>query len=492
MASPSIPGALNLSALTGDEIIPIAPIGPKAAQTTAQAIAALAGQRMPPTTTIISAANYVTASDPAGIQGALDYASTFVPTNRGSIRIDVAAGVFNYTTPIVANLAAGLFVLVQGTLATADTLDPVPIPVGGMVNNGDGSWDVTYKYLVAGSGTAVGRPKKFRALPASYTGPERGKELAGPHMVVALDTAAKTYTVRIWDRGGIGLDTGLENQALHFTDIRGNRTALNFALTRLATDQGGFTVGTGTELYVNALALMGNRTASGVPSTGAPTAAGTADTAGILLNPCSVVRCGSAMMVLGWGGNGVQQLAGSTIDWLDESIANCYQNGVYPQQNATTNVARAVISGCHINSAGTLNSQVEIPDSICVLGDYGSQCTGGSMTYFGGSSYIGSNLIALYNDDSFTDAEGSDLVNNTTDVVIPKTGLVRYTDSGNAVVRQNYVGPVAGLPAYPSPGLRCTVTDSNATLTAGIGAIVADGGANTVPVVGDGVNWRIG
>jgi hypothetical protein len=44
----------------------------------------------------------------------------------------------------------------------------------------------------------------------------------------------------------------------------------------------------------------------------------------------------------------------------------------------------------------------------------------------------------------------------------------------------------------PPTGRRTLVTDANATLTAGIGAVVAGGGANTVPVVYDGANWRIG
>lgn len=39
---------------------------------------------------------------------------------------------------------------------------------------------------------------------------------------------------------------------------------------------------------------------------------------------------------------------------------------------------------------------------------------------------------------------------------------------------------------------RYFVTDANATFTAGIGAIVAAGGANNVPVTCDGTNWRIG
>jgi len=52
---------------------------------------------------------------------------------------------------------------------------------------------------------------------------------------------------------------------------------------------------------------------------------------------------------------------------------------------------------------------------------------------------------------------------------------------------------VAALPAASScAGARATVTDSNATLTAGIGAVVAGGGANVVPVFSDGSSWRIG
>lgn len=41
-------------------------------------------------------------------------------------------------------------------------------------------------------------------------------------------------------------------------------------------------------------------------------------------------------------------------------------------------------------------------------------------------------------------------------------------------------------------GARATVTDATQTLTAGIGATVAGGGANIVPVFSDGTNWKIG
>lgn len=53
---------------------------------------------------------------------------------------------------------------------------------------------------------------------------------------------------------------------------------------------------------------------------------------------------------------------------------------------------------------------------------------------------------------------------------------------------------VATLPAAQTAlkGVRMFVTDATQALTAGIGAIVAGGGANNVPVICDGTNWRIG
>ena len=52
---------------------------------------------------------------------------------------------------------------------------------------------------------------------------------------------------------------------------------------------------------------------------------------------------------------------------------------------------------------------------------------------------------------------------------------------------------VAKLPAAASfQGVRGMVSDATQTLTAGIGATVAGSGANIVPVVSDGTNWKIG
>lgn len=50
---------------------------------------------------------------------------------------------------------------------------------------------------------------------------------------------------------------------------------------------------------------------------------------------------------------------------------------------------------------------------------------------------------------------------------------------------------VSSLPAA-TQGLRGMAKDSTATLSGGLGNIVAGTGANIVPVYADGTNWRIG
>jgi hypothetical protein len=53
---------------------------------------------------------------------------------------------------------------------------------------------------------------------------------------------------------------------------------------------------------------------------------------------------------------------------------------------------------------------------------------------------------------------------------------------------------VAQLPAASAAiaGMRMAVSNSNAAYTAGIGATVAGGGSNIVPVFCNGTNWVIG
>src|SRR5262249_35736700 len=80
-----------------------------------------------------------------------------------------------------------------------------------------------------------------------------------------------------------------------------------------------------------------------------------------------------------------------------------------------------------------------------------------------------------YLDDEF------DKISNTLDLL---TQTLKKLDTTKNVTT------VSALPAAAaSKGLRYMVTDASATT---FWSIVAGGGANTVPVVSDGTNWRIG
>lgn len=101
------------------------------------------------------------------------------------------------------------------------------------------------------------------------------------------------------------------------------------------------------------------------------------------------------------------------------------------------------------------------------------------------------NLLAATTDETGT---GALVFANTPTLVTPVLGAA----TGTSVVTSSYqkTTPVAVAAlvaaATAGAGARHAVTDSNAALTAGIGAVVAAGGANIVPVFCDGTNWRIG
>lgn len=77
----------------------------------------------------------------------------------------------------------------------------------------------------------------------------------------------------------------------------------------------------------------------------------------------------------------------------------------------------------------------------------------------------------------------------------PASGVTAATGALTATTYvQTGAVAVASLPTCNAgaKAARHFVTDANAAFTAGIGAIVAAGGANNVPVTCDGTNWRIG
>lgn len=81
---------------------------------------------------------------------------------------------------------------------------------------------------------------------------------------------------------------------------------------------------------------------------------------------------------------------------------------------------------------------------------------------------------------------------NGTSVGVGVTGPTATLHVNGTIRGASYT--VATLPAASTVGAsaRAYVTDATQTHTAGVGGVVAGGGANGVPVYSDGTNWRIG
>lgn len=106
--------------------------------------------------------------------------------------------------------------------------------------------------------------------------------------------------------------------------------------------------------------------------------------------------------------------------------------------------------------------------------------------YFKGTSaYLLSSRI-------FARAEAAPTTTALSTINIGATGKELKVHSSGAVGIKALT--VATLPSAATlgAGARSFVTDANATHAAGLGTVVAGGGANAVPVYSDGTNWRIG
>lgn len=92
--------------------------------------------------------------------------------------------------------------------------------------------------------------------------------------------------------------------------------------------------------------------------------------------------------------------------------------------------------------------------------------------------------------------QGTRLIVDLTKIGTTTRSTMISADSNGFAITMPYVSmnyTVATLPAVAGAIYgRAFVTDATQAMTAGIGAIVAGGGANVVPVFSDGTNWRIG
>jgi hypothetical protein len=115
-----------------------------------------------------------------------------------------------------------------------------------------------------------------------------------------------------------------------------------------------------------------------------------------------------------------------------------------------------------INQLSTLN-EVTSADKLIVYSNDNGDARKASI-----------NTVRDFMEGSFVDVEASTIT------------LSSYSKVSTVLVANLPAAAVAGA------GARAAVSNATQTLTAGIGAVVAGGGANIVPVFCDGTNWRIG
>jgi hypothetical protein len=183
--------------------------------------------------------------------------------------------------------------------------------------------------------------------------------------------------------------------------------------------------------------------------------------------------------------------SGYAVNFLSTNIQSITGYGVATQNVQTTNLLQSVANSWRGPFVGVTTTGANVYAMYLPTTGFieGSELTirndGPGQIYIDGNGAGGS---------------GSGLRDKQGPVWLPITEtLVRFRFDGSFwthVSGGDYtaVTTVGNLPAAGAiwQNIRLMVTDSNTAFTAGIGAIVAAGGAHVVPVTCDGTNWRIG
>ena len=193
--------------------------------------------------------------------------------------------------------------------------------------------------------------------------------------------------------------------------------------------------------------------------------------------------------------NGALGAASGSSLTLTGNLVNLGLGAVFGPGGTGTANAAIVINGGSASGGGGGLLFMRNSATTFTLGN-SSALTGGTQ-----------NDIALYNwglaaySMKVAAADSSVIFGSTTASTSSATGSVTAAGGigaagaiyGGAEVVTGSVA-VGSLPACNAArkAARHFVTDANATFTAGVGAVVAGGGANNVPVTCDGTNWRIG
>lgn len=179
--------------------------------------------------------------------------------------------------------------------------------------------------------------------------------------------------------------------------------------------------------------------------------------------------------ILGNGaGVGNTAISGLTIIGRSSGTNNSGGGVMIGDSTATDNSGGGVMIG---NGAAQSNEGM----NVVLIGDSaGQRNSGNTCTIIGDGAGI---------DNSFDNAV---ILGDSAVALADNT--VQIGDSNVTTIRAGTAKALAALPSASTvgAGARAFVSDSNATLAAGIGNTVASGGANFVPVYSDGTNWKIG
>lgn len=233
----------------------------------------------------------------------------------------------------------------------------------------------------------------------------------------------------------------------------------------------------------------------------------------IAITNTSAGSCGYAIQIIGpfarMETNSVLTVSGNRDGWLYLGDPSCFYLGAAPMTLSGTPVwAQYGVQsfGGYMEHDGVITGTATGPGLFlselgvghfstanAIPGSTAGQRKSGDINFSGVSA---ANIFSTYvksglptTTDIFT---GSNAVFNDTGtglnaIVVNDGGTIKY-------VATQFVGIVSALPSAATlgAGSRAFVTDSNATLAAGLGNIVAGLGANSTPVFSDGTNWRIG
>lgn len=218
---------------------------------------------------------------------------------------------------------------------------------------------------------------------------------------------------------------------------------------------------------ITTLTLAGN----GATLVGAPTALGTGGFFALRFNDLqNAWYC-------------VSQSLGSTTNFTNITVTNAILDANGNEILAVTPASALAVNHVMIANTATGNPPGILPEGTDASIGISIETKGGGDIFLAPN---GAGIVRAKGVEVVTLTASQTLTGKT--LTGPITDAIKTGGTGTSTVALLAIA----YPAATSKGFRTCVIDATQALTAGIGAVVAGGGANCVPVYSDGLNWRIG